>query len=159
MSGLLCYVAWASRSSATFGGFGAKVIVKSIILVVGLLIALGLHIPVASDPNSRSSSNQSGTINHSTPCPTINVACLSMQRVGENISFKAFVQGGAKSAKVTYKWNLSAGRVIQGKNAATIIVSTRNLRPGEITALVKVGGFPNPCPLTASCSLTLVKEP
>ena len=138
---------------------------KSMILVVGLLVALGLQTPVVSDPKLRSSNssernsiNQSGIINSSTPCPTISVVCSASARVGENISFEAVVQGGAVPSKPTYKWKVSDGRVIRGKRAATIIVSTRNVRPSEITALVKVGGFPNACPMTASCSLTLVKE-
>jgi hypothetical protein len=136
---------------------------KSMILVVGLLVVLALQISVVSDPKLRSTNspsnsiNQSGMVNHSTPCPTINVVCSSRARVGENISFEAVVQGGAVPSKPTYKWKVSDGRVIRGKGAATIIVSTRNVRPSEITALVKVGGFPNACPLTASCSLTLVK--
>jgi len=49
---------------------------KPIILVVGLLVALGSQISVVSDPKPQSSNNaalgpinQSETINHSTPLP------------------------------------------------------------------------------------------
>ncbi len=143
----------------------AKIITTSMILVVGLLVPLGTQSPDVSDPrfwsaisSTQNSIIQSGIINHSTPCPTIRVECSATGRVGENISFKAVVDGGAVSSKPTYKWKVSGGRVIGGKGAATIIVSTRSVRPSEITALVKVGGFPSACSLTASCSLTLVKE-
>jgi len=137
---------------------------KPIILVVGLLVALGSQISVVSDPKPQSSNNaalgpinQSETINHSTPCPIINVEHSANQRAGENISFKVVVDGGARSEKVKFKWKVSAGKVIKGQGAETITVSTRNVRQSEITGRVKVGGFLNPSTLTASCSRTLVK--
>ena len=141
---------------------------KVLILVVGLLVALGGLAITDSKPRSlnnvpQGGVNQSFRTNESTPCPTIRVECPGTKRVGETIVFKVVVSGGDPSVRPTYKWKVSPGQIRHGKNMATIMVSTDNVTTNEITGRVMVGGkYPNGCKLaqtlSAVCSVNLVKE-
>jgi len=94
-----------------------------------------------------------------TPCPTFEVQCPDSQKVGDTIVFKVpLLSGGVSSRKPTYKWKASAGKIIGGQGTATIMVDTRSVKVNEVKARVRVGGFPRPCPLIASCSVHLKRD-
>ena len=138
---------------------------NSIILILGLFVALELQISLIADTHTQSLNNVAlqnsinQRTNQSVPCPTMRVECLDNQKGGETVVFRVIVSGGPISSKPpSYKWRVSAGKVINGQGTPTIMVSTRNIRTSEIEARVKLGGFQNTCPLTARGSVKLVRE-
>jgi hypothetical protein len=89
------------------------------------------------------------------PCPTISVACRSRVDPKEPITFEATVAGGDSDIKPTYKWSLSAGKIINGQATRKISVDASRLKKESITAKVKVGGAQPSCNNVASCTVEL----
>ena len=85
------------------------------------------------------------------PCPTINVACPSKVESNGTITFEAFVSGGVPEIIPTYKWKLSAGKIISGRGTRKITVDVSGVNQEWVTAKVKVGGLNPLCQAVASC--------
>jgi hypothetical protein len=71
---------------------------------------------------------------------------------GPGLTFSAQVSGAFPPSKVTYKWKVSAGTIIDGQDTNSITVDITGLGEQTFTATVEVGGLPGGCPLAASCS-------
>lgn len=63
---------------------------------------------------------------------------------------------------LSYKWKVSAGRIVSGQGTPSIMVDTQGLDGRYITATVEIGrnGLPAACELvrTASCSVHVIKD-
>lgn len=86
-----------------------------------------------------------------TLCPTISVECADSD-AGSTFRFTAKVSS-ASSAKVSFKWTASVGKITDGQGTASIIVDKTGFGGQTFTATVEVGGLPDGCGNTASCSL------
>jgi hypothetical protein len=84
-------------------------------------------------------------------CPLITVSCPSSFKPGEVIIFQADIVGGNPNVVPQYNWTISAGRIIEGQGTSSIKVDTAGFGRA-FTATVRVAGFENSCPVTASCS-------
>ena len=89
------------------------------------------------------------------PCPTINVACPSTVESKGTITFEAFVAGGTPDIVPTYKWSLSAGKIISGRATRKITVDASGIKRDFITATVSLRGFNPLCNAVASCMTEL----
>lgn len=70
---------------------------------------------------------------------------------GTPMKFVAAVSGKTDNLTLEYEWKVSAGTIASGQGTCAIIVDTTGLADGtNITAEVKVKGFPENCPNTAS---------
>lgn len=93
------------------------------------------------------------------PCPTISVSCPSSLEPKTSITFEASVAGGPTEITPTYKWSLSAGKIISGQATSKITVDVSGLSDESITATVSVGGFDPACATVASCTILHLGEP
>jgi hypothetical protein len=84
-------------------------------------------------------------------CPVISVSCPSEVKDGELLTFTAHVRGGDPKVVPVYRWEVWAGRIIQGQGSASIKLDLT----GSPTATVTVTGFDSDCAATASCSLII----
>jgi hypothetical protein len=71
------------------------------------------------------------------------------------ITFEATVAGGNPEERRTYKWSLSAGKIISGQATSKITVDVSNLSRDSITATVSVGGAHPLCATVASCTTSI----
>ncbi len=92
-----------------------------------------------------------------TLCPTFSVTCPDID-AGSTLRFVAKMDA-ASSAKVTFKWTVSAGRIISGQGTSSITVDATGFEGKTITATVEVGGIPDGCGNKASCSTPIVDPP
>jgi hypothetical protein len=85
-------------------------------------------------------------------CPSIYVDCPDA--VGPAARFTVAVGAGVpSSAKFTFKWTVSGGKITSGQGTPSISVDTRGLEGKSFTATVEVGGFSEGCVNNkASCS-------
>ena len=88
------------------------------------------------------------------PCPTVWVVCPSGVESKQPTYFEANVAGGDVAAKPTYKWSLSAGKIISGQGTSKIMVAVSDLAGQSLTATVRVGGYDPVCKVgtVASCT-------
>ena len=86
------------------------------------------------------------------PCPTVWVSCPSKAESKDSVTFEATVAGGP-DIKPTYKWSLSAGKIISGKATSRIAVDVSRVSHESVTATVSVGGFNPLCSTRASCTV------
>src|SRR5207249_2530154 len=70
------------------------------------------------------------------------------------ITFNAHVSG---TAKPSFRWTVSAGRIATGQGTSSITVM--GFEGQAPTATVEVGGIPNGCPNQASCSIIIEAMP
>jgi len=89
------------------------------------------------------------------PCPPISVTCPDTD-TGSTLRFAANV---GYSAKMTFNWTVSAGKIIDGQGTAAITVDTTGFGGQTFTATVEVEGLPKDCPNVASCSTPIVGRP
>jgi hypothetical protein len=77
-------------------------------------------------------------------CPSVGVTGPSgLTKPGETMSFTANVGGGGD---YTYNWTVSAGTIESGQGTPSITVrTTTDMKGGNVTATVKVVGFPADC--------------
>jgi hypothetical protein len=87
-------------------------------------------------------------------CPAITVTCPYSAEYGEPMTFTANVSGADSNIRLTYKWTVSAGKIISGQDASSITIDTTGLERGGITATVEVEGFDSACSNKASCSVS-----
>ena len=86
-----------------------------------------------------------------TSCPTITVDCPTTRRSDNQIvEFKANVSGADPSLSLSYRWELSAGKIVSGQGTPILKVDISGI--DNITAIVEVGGLPVGCPRNASCT-------
>ena len=89
------------------------------------------------------------------PCPHIFVSCPDNAESKAAITFEATVSGGPAGMKPTYKWSLSAGKIISGQGTPKIAVDVSGLSIDAVTATVSVGGAHQFCATVASCTVQL----
>lgn len=85
-------------------------------------------------------------------CPKVVVSCPDVVRHGEPVTFNASVEGAPADAKLTYKWVVSAGTITGGQGTGAVTVDTAGLAGSTVTATVEVGGLPESCPVSTSCT-------
>lgn len=88
---------------------------------------------------------------YSQECPVVTVSCPDSS-TSPRLTFSANVSGGDPD-KLTFNWTVSAGKITDGQDTASIIVDTAGLGGISFTATVEVGGIPNKCGNKASCSI------
>lgn len=88
------------------------------------------------------------TPTYSQTCPTIRLSCPA----GEAEAVISVNVSGADPSKLTYKWILSPGKIISGQGTPTLNMDLREAGGLTFTVTVEVGGLPQGCPNTASCS-------
>lgn len=92
-------------------------------------------------------------------CPTINVSCPTVGKVGDPATVTASVSGGDPSATYTYNWSVSAGTITAGQGTNSITVDTTGLGGQTVTATVTVGGVPANCTNSQSCTFNVPPAP
>lgn len=85
------------------------------------------------------------------PCPSVTVACPSSVESKDTLTFEAFVVGGNPEIMPTYKWKLSAGKIISGRATRKITVDVSRLSHESVTATVSLRGLNPLCSADASC--------
>jgi hypothetical protein len=89
-------------------------------------------------------------------CPRVTIECPDgVAASGVPLTFSANISGGDPTITYTFKWTVSAGTIMSGQDTSSITVDTTGLVGGAMTATVDVGGLPEPCVRSASCSLQL----
>lgn len=91
---------------------------------------------------------------YSQSCPTVVVSCPDSD-IGTTLTFSANVSGGG-SAKLTFNWTVSAGKITAGQGTASITLDKTGFGGQTFTATVEVGGLPKDCPNLASCSTPII---
>jgi hypothetical protein len=91
---------------------------------------------------------------NSQSCSTVVVSCPDSDS-GTTLTFSANVSGG-DSAKLTFNWTVSAGRITAGQGTASITVDKTGFGGQSFTATVEVAGLPKDCPNLASCSTPII---
>jgi hypothetical protein len=89
---------------------------------------------------------------YSQSCPVVTVACPDFNN-GPTLTFSANIMTGDPSAKLTFNWTVSAGKIASGQGTASIIVDKSGGGGQSFTATVEVGGLPKSCGNQASCSV------
>ncbi len=95
---------------------------------------------------------------YSQSCPVVVVTCPDSS-IGSSLTFAAKVSGGDPSAKLTFNWTVSAGKIIAGQGTTSITVDKTGFEGQPFTATVKVGGLPDNCGNKASCATPTVCPP
>lgn len=85
-------------------------------------------------------------------CPLIEVFGPStLSSPGDTIGFRASIKYYANSEKLSYKWTVSLGEIIEGKDTFSIKVKKPENGGGKlVTATVEIIGLPAGCENTAS---------
>lgn len=89
-------------------------------------------------------------------CPTVYVTCPDTYEVDKPMTFTANVAGVAPNVKLVYKWEVSAGKIIEGQGTPSIKVDTGGQDGSGLTATVEVEGFGQKCANKASCTTASV---
>jgi len=90
----------------------------------------------------------SAQTNQSLSCPKIDVSGGGITNPGEPTTFTANVEGYDLS-KLSFKWTISTGEILQGQDTPTITVLQKEDNE-NLTATVEIKGLPEGCPATAS---------
>lgn len=73
--------------------------------------------------------------------PALSLDCpKGSPRAGERVTFTANLAGAPADATPTFKWDVSAGAIVEGRGTSSITVDTRGLAGRRIRATVEVGG-------------------
>ena len=91
------------------------------------------------------------------PCAFISVSCPSTAESKGSVTFEATVTGWIPKTP-TFKWSLSAGKIISGQRTPKITVDVSSLSHKSVTATVTVGGMNLNCPKVASCTVLEIAE-
>lgn len=95
---------------------------------------------------------------YSQSCPQFSVACPD-SITPDPVNFVVRVTGDDPSNKLTFKWTVSAGKIISGQGTSSISVEPTGFEGKTITATVEVGGIPEGCGNLASCATPTVCPP
>ncbi len=86
-------------------------------------------------------------------CPVISIDCPDGKSLGDQqIVFKATVPDMVRE-KITYRWKVSRGEIKEGQGTTSITVEAEK-GLGSLTATLEVGGLPEDCHDTASCTMS-----
>ena len=89
-------------------------------------------------------------------CLMISIACAEGPRCkGKNKKLVAIVSSSDPNLKPTFKWCLSAGRIVKGQGTAIVEIDTNGLKEEVVTVVVIVGGGPKFCSNVASYMIDL----
>jgi hypothetical protein len=113
-----------------------------------LLLTTTLTLPSRNYPQTQKNVDENWI------CPTIMVDCPEADS-GRHIKFNANLSAGVPATKVSFKWIVSGGNIIQGQGTEEITVKSKRRKGKTVTATVEVLGIPKICPGKASCSTTL----
>jgi len=88
-------------------------------------------------------------------CPKLTITCPDeLPKSGKTYLVKVRVEGADPTKKLSYKWSVSSGEIVDGQG--TSILKVRFTKPWEsLTATVEVGGLPTNCENTASCTFVV----
>ena len=89
-------------------------------------------------------------------CPTVMVTCPEQVEAGTIVTFTSNVTVGYPAPTLTYRWTITEGTIIEGRDTDAIKVDTRSLAGKTINATVDVGGIDPACNRTASCAIQVV---
>src|SRR4051812_16750199 len=111
-------------------------------LVGLLLLCMSKSLPALSPVAARSNTVE---------CPTITIDCPTGSIIlGQPSTITAHVEGGDPDAKLSYRWSVSSGKIVEGQGTLSIKVLTE---PGKhTTATLEIDGLENGCQRAASCS-------
>ena len=88
-------------------------------------------------------------------CPTLTIECpTDLPESGKTYTVKLRVGGGNPNQKLTYKWAVSNGEIVDGQGTCSVKIRISDLSKG-ITATVEVGGMRTDCGNVASCSFVV----
>ena len=90
-------------------------------------------------------------------CPKLSVSCPETATPGQPVTFAVNVSGGAADAELTYNWVVPAGIIVSGQGTNVITVDTGGVPGDHLTATVEVGGLPESCPKSESCTVSLFR--
>ncbi|HEX7722089.1 MAG TPA: hypothetical protein VF397_08020 [Pyrinomonadaceae bacterium] len=91
-------------------------------------------------------------------CPAITVDAPDQVEAGSQAVFTTRVITGTPPPKLTFRWTVSDGRIIDGQDTASIVVDTKNLEGKAIRATVEVGGIDSAWASKASADAKVVKH-
>jgi PKD domain-containing protein len=88
-------------------------------------------------------------------CPKLVITCpKEVLEFGKTYVVQVRVDGADSTKKLSYKWSVSSGKIVDGQGTPTLKV--RFTDAGEsLTATVDVGGLPDGCETSASCSFVV----
>jgi hypothetical protein len=88
-------------------------------------------------------------------CPKLVITCpKEVPEFGKTYVVQVRVDGADSTKKLSYKWSVSSGKIVDGQGTPTLKV--RFSDAGEsLTATVDVGGLPDGCETSASCSFVV----
>lgn len=89
-------------------------------------------------------------------CPTVMVTCAVEVEAGTPAMFTSNVAIGVPAPRLTYRWTLTAGTIIEGHQTESIKVDTKNLAGKIVNATVDVGGIDPACNKSASCATQII---
>lgn len=95
---------------------------------------------------------------YSQDCPGIVVTCPD-SGLGPTLTFFANVSGSSPSAKLSFNWTVSSGKIISGQGTASIVVDNTEARGQGMTGTVEVVGIPKECGNKSSCSIIVCPGP
>ena len=85
--------------------------------------------------------------------PGLSVSCPDVVNPGVPVTFTVNVGEAPGDAKLTFNWVVSAGTITSGQGTTSITVDTTGVvANGVVTATVEVGGLPESCPKSTSCT-------
>lgn len=90
-------------------------------------------------------------------CPNVRVSCPDTD-IGPRLTFAATISGADPSAKPSFNWTVSEGRIVGGQGTASITVETPEYG-GTFVASVEVSRLPGPCASKASCTTNVIRDP
>jgi hypothetical protein len=92
-------------------------------------------------------------------CPFVSISCpTEPPKPGEPVTISANVAGGDPKVNLKYKWQVSAGNIVDGQGTPEIKVDTSETAGQTVTATVEVEGLPPECDRTESCSLLIIEH-
>ncbi len=88
-------------------------------------------------------------------CPKLTITCPDeIPKLGKTYIVKLRVDGADPAKKLSYKWSVSSGKIVDGQGTPTLKV--RFTDAGQsLTATVDVGGLPEACETSASCTFVV----
>jgi hypothetical protein len=88
--------------------------------------------------------------------PSVYAQCPEAVEAGGRVALTANISGGDPQVTFTFKWEVSAGKIVSGQGTSQIIVEAQQSNARAIEATVEVGGYY--LSLTGSCEIQVVKK-
>ena len=88
-----------------------------------------------------------------TDCPVAGVNCsVSCSNPEMPCTFNVVLKDGMSDKNLTYKWEVSKGKISAGEGTPTITVDLSGTNRKGVTAVVEIGGLAEECNKSFSCS-------